>query len=241
MSVESFTENVCMSAEDLTGGNPVVVLAPHPDDETLGCGGLLADAFARAGAHVVCMTDGSASHPGSSDWPPDRLARQRHRELLEALRRLGGGERDLTWLGYPDGLLSASDPHPIAERILRICRQTGAERLFSPSPVDHHPDHKATADIARRVSGLCPSLRLFYYPIWSRWDEPDFHASHRDKRGVRVDMTNHRRRKVRALKAHRSQLGHIVGDAPDGFCLEPEMVRVFSEGDEFYFEVPRCP
>ncbi len=47
------------------GAAPIVVLAPHPDDESLGCGALLAAAFAGKGARVVCLTDGSGSHPGS--------------------------------------------------------------------------------------------------------------------------------------------------------------------------------
>ena len=59
------------------GREKLVVLAPHPDDETLGCGALLARAFLGAGAHIICLTDGSASHPGSRHWTPARLAAQR--------------------------------------------------------------------------------------------------------------------------------------------------------------------
>lgn len=241
MSPEMCSEKGSISAEDLAGAKLIVVLAPHPDDETLGCGGLLAAAFANAGAHVICMTDGSASHPGSADWPPQRLAKQRRQELVDALRRLGGSDRDLTWLGCPDGALAACDPHSIAERIASICRSIGAERLFSASPVDHHADHKATANIAERVRDLCPSLRLFFYPVWSRWDEPNFHASHSEWRILKMGTAAHRLTKSDALKAHRSQLGLVISDAPAGFCLEPEMARRFSEEDEFYFEVPRCP
>ena len=232
-------DSSCICAKDLIGANSIVVLAPHPDDETLGCGGLLATAFARGGAHVICMTDGSASHPGSAFWPPLRLAGLRRQELVAAVRRLGGTERDLTWLGCPDSALGDCNPQPIAERIAAICRQIGAERLFSTSPLDHHADHKATADIARRVVTLCPILRLFFYPVWSRWDDPEFQAKHRAWRMLRLDTETHREKKADALKAHRSQLGLVVSDVA-GFCLDPEMVRRFSEEDELYFEVPRC-
>ncbi len=241
MMGDLFTARTSQAAKDLLGANPIVVLAPHPDDETLGCGGLLATAFQTAGAHVVCMTDGSASHPGSVQWPSDRLAILRDQELVEAIERLGGREGDMTWLGYPDGELRNYDPHPIAERIATICRELGADRLFSASPVDHHADHKATADIARRVAALCPSLRLFFYPVWARWDEPDFKALHGDWPLVHFETARHCQRKADALNAHQSQLGQVVLDAPSGFCLEQEMIRRFCEEDEIYFEVQQCP
>lgn len=237
MNDEPLPNTLC--ASDLAGTRSIVVLAPHPDDETLGCGALLATAFARCGAHVICMTDGSESHPGSALWPPVRLAGLRRQEFSEAVRRLGGSERDLTWLGCPDSALGACDPESIAERIAAICRRVGAERLFSASPLDHHADHKATAAIARRVVALCPFLRLFFYPVWSRWDDPEFQAKHGAWRMLRLDTVTHRAKKADAMKAHRSQLGRVVSDVA-GFCLDPEMVRRFSEEDELYFEVPRC-
>ena len=54
------------SADALLGGRPLLVLAPHPDDESLGCGALLAHGLAGPGAHVACLTDGAASHPAMS-------------------------------------------------------------------------------------------------------------------------------------------------------------------------------
>ena len=73
-------EAVAASVAQLTGGAPALVLAPHPDDESLGCGALLAASFAGPGAHVICLTDGGASHLGSPTWP---------REALSALRLPG--------------------------------------------------------------------------------------------------------------------------------------------------------
>ena len=81
----------------------VVVVAAHPDDETLGAGGMLAE-LAAAGrpADVVVVTDGSASHPGSSTVRPDQLRTQRADELRRALAILSP-ESHLTLLGRPDG------------------------------------------------------------------------------------------------------------------------------------------
>jgi LmbE family N-acetylglucosaminyl deacetylase len=56
------------------GGQPFIVVAPHPDDESLACGGLLAEAC-RQGLRgtVVIVSDGAGSHPNSKAYPPDRL------------------------------------------------------------------------------------------------------------------------------------------------------------------------
>src|SRR5947209_4351316 len=67
------------SADELR--QPALVFAPHPDDETLGCGGAIVRKK-RAGAvvKIVVMTDGSASHPGQID--PDELKKLRAEEML---------------------------------------------------------------------------------------------------------------------------------------------------------------
>ncbi len=93
----------CFAAEELAGDAPVVVRAPHPDDESLGCGALLAAAFQKTGARPICLTDGSGSHPGSAAWPPSRLAQKRQEEMRKAVRCLDGCDEDVTWLGHPDG------------------------------------------------------------------------------------------------------------------------------------------
>src|SRR5437762_1448664 len=57
----------------ISGGRPLLVLAPHPDDESLGCGGLIAESCARGGTvHVVILTDGTRSPPNSKTHPAAR-------------------------------------------------------------------------------------------------------------------------------------------------------------------------
>ena len=58
----------------IAGSGPILVLAPHPDDESLGCGGLIAQACAAGiEVHVAILTDGSMSHPNSAAFPAQRL------------------------------------------------------------------------------------------------------------------------------------------------------------------------
>ncbi len=68
-------------------GSRAVIVAPHPDDEVLGCGGLLQHLLALGRpVQLISVTDGTASHPGSRQWPAERLAAERPRESAEALR-----------------------------------------------------------------------------------------------------------------------------------------------------------
>jgi len=216
-----------------------MVLAPHPDDESLGCGGLLAHAFLNHGAQVVCMTDGSASHPGSQDWTPKRLAAERQRELAFAVRELGGTAHDVTWLGHPDGWLGAQDPDPIVAMIADLCRKRGVRHLFAPAPEDHHADHKATARIARRVVDAAQGLSQLSYPVWSRWDDPDLMSHIAVHAPVALDTAPWRAAKRAAIAAHATQLGHVVPDDPTGFTMSREFVAAFVEQPEIFWRVAR--
>ncbi len=234
VSVASRTPPV-VDAFILTGAAPIVVLAPHSDDETLGCGGLLAYAFANDGAHVICMTDSSASHPGSQEWPPARIAAKRRRELAQAIGYLGGTEADMTWLGYPDGWLGAQDQDAVVAQVAEICRRVGAWHVFAPSAEDHHEDHRSTARIAARLADETPGITLFTYPVWSRWDDPFFWADCARHDLVAFDPCGWRATKRAAICAHATQLGGVITDDPAGFVMSQDFVDAFADGLEIYW------
>lgn len=150
-------------------GGRVVVVAPHPDDEVLSVGGLLA-LLARTGTRVcvIAVTDGTASHPGSAEWPADRLTRERPRESRDALHRLGvdiepvrlgmpdGGLQDLRWL--------------LAERLLPLLERSDV--VFTTWRQDGHPDHEATGH-ACAFAAARVGARLVEVPVWAwHWAAP---------------------------------------------------------------------
>lgn len=220
------------------GREKLVVLAPHPDDESLGCGALLARAFAGPGAHVICLTDGSASHPSSTEWTPQRLAGRRRAEMLEAIECLGGSAQDLTWLGLTDSRLYQCNPSTVAAILEQIIDDHDAHHVFVPAAEDHHEDHQATARFAGELCVCRPDWSFYSYPVWCRWDDPDFRQSVARHDPIFLSPDSLRDKKCKAIKAHRTQIGQIISDNPSGFTLPPGFIEKFVTEDEIFWRMP---
>lgn len=151
-------------------GTRVVVVAPHPDDEILACGALLYLLAQRGDAPlVVAVTDGEASHPGSTDWPPARLRAQRIRETETALACLGLARPRIERLGIPDGGVVAAEPM-LAARLPALLRP--GDLVITTWRHDGHPDHEATAR-ACATAALEHKARLLQAPVWGwHWSAP---------------------------------------------------------------------
>ncbi|MEJ8574363.1 PIG-L deacetylase family protein [Microbaculum marinum] len=231
-------DRVHWTASDFHRGKPILVLSPHPDDESLGCGALLAECFESVGAHVACITDGRHSHRKSRQWPGPRLAALRQCELLSAVSILGGEAEDVTFLGFHDcdAPEDEADQLQTAMRLQALCERLDVGAVFSPSGRDPHKDHLATFGIARRLHEIAPSLRMFVYPVWSRW-----HDARAEALGPRSSLRIHAAacrlaQKQAAIAAHRSQSGRVVTDDPEGFTMPPGFAEFFARSDEYYFE-----
>lgn len=206
-------------AERLVGPGGLVVLSPHPDDETLGASALLG-AASRLGRRIglVALTDGEGSHRASRLFPPKRLAGIRQAEQAAAMAALGCEDAQILRLSLPDGA-SGRDPGfaDAAARIADLCDRLGATALVAPHADDPHPDHHAAAELARRVRVRRPRLRLLCYEVWSRRLAPGepFGGAGLTPFRVPADLG----RKRAAIASHRSQLGAVVTDDPEGFVL----------------------
>lgn len=225
-----------------TGGAPIVVLSPHPDDESLGLGGLIAAARAEGSpVKIVVLTDGAASHPGSAGTPPARLAALRKQEALEAAAILGVPPADLTYLDLPDAAVPSSGQEFDAAVALvgSIVEEAGAPLLLVTWGHDPHCDHEAADAMARAVRERRPALAVWSYPIWGRHLDPATPIEAPAPEGFRLDIAPWLDRKHRAIAAHASQMTDLIGDDPAGFRFTPALLAPFLEPQEFVFAMPR--
>jgi len=184
-------------------GARAVVVAPHPDDEVLSVGGLLAQlADIGAPVEVIAVTDGTASHRGSTEWTAERLAQARPRESLKALRCLGLSIEPAR-LGMPDGGLKEVRAL-LAARLVSLLRPRDV--VFTTWRQDGHPDHEVTGE-ACALAAASAGARLVEVPVWGwHWSRPG------DERmpwahAFRLPLSEEAvRRKRAAVKAFTSQL-----------------------------------
>jgi LmbE family N-acetylglucosaminyl deacetylase len=233
--LESF-RHLPIAPLELLAPGPVVVLAPHPDDESLGCGGLISLACKRGvRVHVVFLTDGSASHPDSDKHPPPALAALRRAEAEAACAELGLAPGRLRFLGVRDGRAphSGGQFDALASALATLIRTAGAGTLFSAWAHDPHADHLAAhliaAEAARRTGA-----RLLSYPIWGWTLPPDLELP--PVTGRRLDVSGELAAKRRAIAAHRSQTTDLIDDDPGGFRLAPEMIALLTGSHEVFLD-----
>ena len=208
----------------------LLVVAAHPDDETLGAGGLIATAAARgATVDVLVATNGEASHPASPTHTAGELAAIRRLEVRAAVAELDP-IASVTMLDLPDGHLDR------AERSITIAvaaRLSARTLVVTPWADDRHPDHEACARAAH--AALHPGHRHWQYPIWLwHWGDPDGPHLPWDRAGA-VDLEPAARAaKRRALARHRSQHEPLSGQAGDEAILPPAFVAHFARDYETF-------
>ncbi len=214
----------------------VVVVAAHPDDETLGAAGLLATAAARGiPIDLIVVTDGEGSHPASPTHTPATLALLRRRELQAAAAVLGlrGG---IVFLGLPDG---GTDGHreAITAALDETLDHTASERVLVLSPWrgDGHRDHRVVGEIVEEVCAR-RGVRSRAFPIWLwHWGGPDDVPWPRAER-LALDI-GVRDARTRALDAHASQL-HPLSPAPGDEALVHARMRSHVEREAEVFFAP---
>ena len=220
---------------DLSSFDRVVVLAAHPDDETLGAGGLIATAAAAGlDVEIAVVTAGEHSHPNSTTHPPAVLAKLREAELRAAVHELAPTGA-LTLLDLEDGHV-AEHEQDLVEHLVRGLGDARRTVLVAPWRHDGHPDHEAAGRAAATAAHRTGAL-LWEYPIWWwHWSSPA-DAPWADLRRLELSPDAVLRRE-RAMAHHRSQT-EPLSDAPgDEVLLQPQFLEHFTGGHDRFFVQP---
>ncbi len=199
-----------------------LVLAPHADDETLGCGALIADAASRGAlAAVVILTDGVGSHPHDGPGSRARLVLARRREAARAVRMLAGPAQPMPlFLDWPDAQPFAAGEHGFERarrRLSALCRERRVDALAVTARHEPHCDHMAAYRLAcAAASSALRPVTVFEYVVWA--PEPPGEGY----RALRTPPMPLGLRNA-ALAAHRSQLTPQFGE---GFRVPSAMMRM---------------
>lgn len=245
--LEEGTSEDVWRAEDRIRSTPLldadidelVVVAAHPDDETLGAAGLIRRVHSGGGRiTVVVATDGEASHPNSMSHTRTDLSAIRRAEVARAVHALSPCA-DVRFLGLPDGALRENVT--ALEEGLTVVLDAVSDRalVVAPWSGDGHRDHRVTAEAVARLA-VHRGLRHLGYPIWLwHWGMP---ADVPWESGVAIALSpGERSIKARALRTHASQT-RPLSDAPgDEAIVSPSMQAHFERDTELFFvEAPAC-
>lgn len=182
-------------------GERILILAPHPDDETLGCAGTI-KILLEMGKYVrvLFLTSGDKGEPQNelSNIIVDKLrphvtqyAIMREKEAVEALSFLGVSEYE--FLRYPDREVG-NNKEKIYSEVLERIKRFNIDTVYSPSPIELNPDHRATAEICMNlISNI--KLKLVFYEITIPI-----------RPNVLVDITKFIDKKEIAIRKYKSQL-----------------------------------
>jgi len=187
----------------------IIVIAPHPDDEVIGCGGTIAT-HVQAGDEVgiVYLTSGEA---GSLAIPSDELTTIREEEARQGAKHLG--VNDLIFLRFPDGYLDFS-PERIRSMVSLI-REKKPDVVYLPhaqeTPRDHRVTHELCLEAVRRAGGPwfqdCgaepwPAKYVLAYEVWTPIVSPIYYN----------DVTPWMDLKTAAIRCHASQVSTVAYD-----------------------------
>jgi LmbE family N-acetylglucosaminyl deacetylase len=216
----------------LEGVGKFVVVAAHPDDETLGAGGLMATATRREiEVELLCATDGEGSHPNSPVRTPEELAVIRAEEGRRAAQALGVGEEQVHRLSLPDGGVERHTSL-LADQVVELTGSSERVVIVAPWRLDGHPDHEA-AGHAAAVAARRTGSELWEYPVWFwHWGHPG-DAPWFDLRPFPLGQ-DALRAKRHAIRAHASQVMPLSDHEDEHALLPPEFLEHFEDGPEHY-------
>ena len=202
-----------------------LIVAPHPDDETIGAFGLMRH-LVRHGTDVriTVVTNGAASHK-SKAWPPARLIARRRHETRHALARIGIPQTAITFLGFPDSGLQDMPPTGFSRLKQKLAQGQEPDLVVRPSVFDFHADHRIVARACQET--WPPRVHQLTYLVWPDASQPT------NPPRYKLPLKDSRLMKAAAIATYRSQTG-LIEDDPDGFCMDRPFIQSLAGPNEYF-------
>lgn len=180
----------------------ILVFAPHPDDEVLGCGGII-NKYSKKGDDVYVCIITKACAP-IFDEATLKISRQENKKAASIL-----GIKETIYLDFPAAMLETIDRHELNSKVLEVVNKIKPDEVYIPHRGDMQLDHKLTVDacmVALRPKYKHKVLRVYSYETLSEtgWDIPT--KDNAFVPNVYIDITANIDKKISAMKAYKSQL-----------------------------------
>jgi len=217
-----------------------LVIAPHPDDETLGCGGAIA-LLRQMGyrVHVMVLSDGYHSHPFGGINDRDAFRNSIRKDTIQALAELGVSNDSLTFLGLNDSLLPTENEAGF-EEVVRMCRNKIADfkpdTILTPWRKDAHSDHRAAWHITKSALSLenLQDVNVVAYAHWALHGENELlWPSTAEVHPWRLDIKPVLEKKIKALSAYDT---HQPKDISQHSIFETDVLSQFTHPWELYLD-----
>jgi LmbE family N-acetylglucosaminyl deacetylase len=196
----------------------ILIFAPHPDDETFGCGGTIAKRISEGyEVLIVIMTDGRHAFQHvfgiHFDPTPEELKEIRKEEVKRATKILGVPEEDLIFLDFVDGSLE-SNKEKVEEKVTEIISKNCPVEVYFPYKKDCNPDHRAAYQILKNsIRKLGISTLAYQYSITHKYARVgpilDAFLSFFKRNMVRVDISKFLLIKETACKEFKIELTSV--------------------------------
>ncbi|NMG06933.1 PIG-L family deacetylase [Brasilonema sp. UFV-L1] len=151
---------------------PIMVFSPHQDDETIGCGGMIALKRSQGiPVTVIFLTDGRYGRP---EWvKPEEIIQVRQQEAISALKNLGIEKSAIHFLDHTDGSLAkleGEQRQQLIAHLVGLLKSFQPGEIYVPHSKDGHPDHEGTYELVQKAIAESKILsELLQYPIWIFW------------------------------------------------------------------------
>lgn len=232
-------ENIPLAPEQcVTGFGTTLIVAPHADDESLGCGGVIS-LLRKYGqnVYILLLSDGTLSHPNSKEYPAERLRDIRENELVNAAAVLGVEPQNIIFCRFKDRSVpdqSSEGFDDALKNINKILSIIRPQSIFVPWRRDPHPDHQAAFQLIQ--AAITENAKIYEYPIWlEQLGSGDDSPTDSEAMPFRLNISSVLDQKQKAIAAHLSQTTSLISDDPQGFRISEEMLDQFNVPYETFF------
>ena len=180
---------------DISHGERVLIVSPHPDDETLGCASVLLNCGENYDCDVLLVTDGQKGNP---EWTEEKTVLVRNNEFQKAMSMVN--VKNIYYLHLMDSELKNSFPNKWYDNTDGIVKEKYKDytSIFLPNKKENHPDHQKTYRVLRKK--IRGGVRVYQYEVWTPISAPSDLAALDDAQ---------MQKKISLIENYKCQLNHI--------------------------------